>query len=418
MRVIENLMPIQIPERGSERISADRFAKLRETQEFWNLVDRNLITVRTLASGETQLNAGSFVGRAVCGDELIEIVEKVPGSLEALISYLSNDAIRIERLSGARTNIGRLMSHLVAGFLQLARAYLTKGMEFEYGHENSRGPLVLGAIRIPATVRLRARGFQHHVAFDRTVVSHETTKNVAIGRTLREIESIARLIDLDAASVAQARALRMYFDDYPVAAALSRETIASECEELLQSDSADADLLALCALLLRHESFEPSRWTGASTPRSWFINLESLFEQALRQAIDKVDYAGLSAAKSGAPDRSIFKPPIHETATPDIVLLQEGQTVGIGDAKYKVPEHKPARSDIYQLIVHAAAFNSSVCFLAYPSDHFGSQFFGETVTGAEVHTYKLDVGDLEGSVLSMLEDLDCWRPQSVLDNAA
>lgn len=410
-------MPIQIAERGSEQVCASKFAELRNTQEFWNLIDRDLVTVKILASGGAVLSAGPFVGRAICGDELVEIVEKIPGSLEALVSYLANEAITIEPILGARTQIGRLMRYLVRAFLQEARRYLTLGMEFEYRREKGQGPLVLGPIRIPATLRLRARGFRHHVAFDRTIASRETVKNVAVSRALREVELIARLVELDSASIVQARALRMYFEDYRSVATNSRQGLADECEALLHFEDADADLLALCALLLRHESFETTDWIGATAPRSWFINLESLFERALLHAIDQVGYAGLSAAKGTDFKRSVFRRPAHGAANPDIVLLQDGLTVGIGDAKYKAWHDKPIRSDLYQLMVHSEAFGSSVSFLAYASDHYQSRFLGESVTGAEVHMYALDVGNLETSVTSMLENLDFAMPKSIIDNA-
>lgn len=410
-------MSIRILERGSERISARQFAELRNTQEFWKLVDQDFLTVRMLPSGGALLSAGPFVGRAICGSELVEIVEKIPGSLEALMGYLSYESIAIERIPGARTQIGRLILHLVRGFLQETRRYLSRGMEFEYRYESHQSPLVRGAIRIPATVRLRARGFRHHVAFDRTVVSHETMKNVAIGRALREVELISRLVELDAASVVQARALRMYFAEYRGAEDSSRQRLADKCEVLLRSEHSDPELLALCALLLRHESFEISEWIGDSAPRSWFINLESLFERALRLAIDQVSYADLSVAKGSDFNRSIFRPPAHQAAHPDIVLLQDGQAVGVGDAKYKVWHERPVRSDLYQLLVHSAAFGSSVSFLAYASDQYSCKVLGESVTGAEVHTYALDVSDLETSVEMMLENLDYVRSISVGDNA-
>ena len=93
-------------------------------------------------------------------------------------------------------------------------------------------------------------------------------------------------------------------------------------------------------------------------------------------------------------------------ADPDLVLLQDGGVVGVGDAKYKAWTGDPARSDLYQLLVHAASFSSPVCFLVYAYDSFASIFMGQSVTGASTHAFALDVTDLTGGVTKMLNELD------------
>ena len=80
--------------------------------------------------------------------------------------------------------------------------------------------------------------------------------------------------------------------------------------------------------------------------------------------------------------------------------------VGVGDAKYKAWSGDPARSDLYQLLVHAASFSSPVCFLVYAHDSFRSIFMGQSVTGASTHAFALDVTDLSGGVMQMLTELD------------
>ena len=72
---------------------------------------------------------------------------------------------------------------------------------------------------------------------------------------------------------------------------------------LASSDRQHSDLLALAAILLRHESFELGAWLGDSTPRSWFINLERLFEDALLHETNRLKFAGIEARK-----RSLISP--------------------------------------------------------------------------------------------------------------
>ena len=399
-------MSIFVPERGNTEISAAQFERLQASSEFWVLIDRGVLGAVLRPTGAAQLTAGPYVGRAVCGDQIVEIVEKIPGALSSLLGYASGAAFRLESPPGARTEIGPLIRLLVSAFLTEARRYLSQGREFRYSRRRDCGPMVAGAIQVPATAQMRARGLRHQIVFDRTVVTHETEKNIVVSRALREVEHIASAVGIDASDVTQARALGMYFDEYQSSRARARLELGRVAEKLASAGRLDTTLLALAALLLRHESFEHADWLGDTTPRTWFVNLERLFEDALLQQINRVNFAGLTARRGSSFGRSIYAPPEHERADPDIVLMQNSDIVGVGDAKYKNWSGSPARSDVYQLLVHGSAFGSPVCFLAYASDTYQSVFLGQSVTGAAVHVYALDVTNLEHSVAAMLDDLD------------
>lgn len=399
-------MPISVPERGRSTVSASQLEALQASPAFWGLVERGIVSVTLSPGGGARLSAGPYVGRAVCGDEILEIVEKIPGALRSLLSYASGLAFRLEPVSGARTEIGPLIELLVSVFLAETRRYLTRGKEFRYSRKRHLSPTVAGAIRIPATAQVRARGMLHQIVFDRTVVTYETYKNIVVNRALREIERIAGTVGLDASVVTNARSLRMYFEDYASSIDKGRAELARTSERLALADAADTTLLSLAALLLRHESFDNTAWLGDSTPRTWFVNLEQLFEDALRQQINRARYAGLVARRGSTFGRSVYTPPDYARVDPDIVLLQSAEVVGVGDAKYKSWSETPARSDIYQLLVHGAAFSSPVCFLAYASDEYRPLVLGHSVTGAAVHAYALDITDLEAGVSAMLSDLD------------
>lgn len=253
---------------------------------------------------------------------------------------------------------------------------------------------------------MRARGLPHLIVFDRTVISHDTDKNVVVKRALREIEHIAAAVPIEAADIVQSRALGMYFDDSGGSWEEPRLGLAYRAEQLAASDWQHNDLLALAAILLRHESFELGAWLGDATPRSWFINLERLFEDAVLHEANRLKFAGIEARRGASFRQSIFEPPVFSRADPDLVFLQDGDVVGVGDAKYKTWTGDPARSDVYQLLVHAASFASPVCFLVYAHDSFASIFIGQSVTGASTHAFALDVTDLTDGVTKMLSELD------------
>lgn len=399
-------MLVQVPERGSATIAAEEMASIRESPEFWALVDRGILSTTLLPAGRVRLDAGPFVGRCRCGDSTVEIVEKIPGALRSLLAYASGSAFRLEAVPGVRTELGPLIALLVRAFLTETRAYLTAGKEFRYARRRERGSLVGGAINVAGTARLRARGLPHLIVFDRPVISHQTEKNTILKRALREIEHIAAAMPIESSDIVQSRALGMYFDDSDMSREQPRLDVAYQAERMASSDPRYGDLLSLAAILLRHESFELGAWLGDATPRSWFINLERLFEDALLHELNRLRYAGIEGRKGSALRHSIFLAPVFSRADPDLVLMQDGGVVGVGDAKYKAWTGDPARSDLYQLLVHGASFSSPVCFLVYAHDSFASSFIGQSVTGAATHAFALDVNDLTGGVSRMLHELD------------
>lgn len=399
-------MLVQVPERGSATLGAEEMAGLEGSPEFWALAERGILSTTLLPGGRARLDAGPYVGRCRCGDSVVEIVEKIPGALRSLLAYASGSAFRLEAVTGVRTELGPLVALLIHAFLTETRAYLTAGKEFRYARRRERGSLVGGAINVAGTARLRARGLPHLIVFDRPVISHQTEKNTILKRALREIEHIATAVTIEPSDLVQARALGMYFDDADSSAALPRLDVAYRAEQLASSDLRHGDLLALAAILLRHESFEVGAWIGEATPRSWFINLERLFEDALTRELNRIHYAGIEGRKGASMIRSVFLAPTFSRADPDLVLIQDGGVVGVGDAKYKAWTGDPARADLYQLLVHGAAFASPVCFLVYAHDSFASSFVGQSVTGAATYAFALDVHDLTDGVQRMLEELD------------
>lgn len=397
-------MLVQVPERGSAEIAKGVFERLAASPAFWGLVERGIVAITLRPNGGAQLSGGAFVGRAVCGDVTLEIVEKIPGALEALLGYASGTALRIERLPGSRTELGPLVAHLAAAYLEEARRYLSRGREFDYVWQRDRGPLAGGRLSMSGTALLRARGLPHLIAFDRREVSYANDTNLVVQCALRELELIATLVGLDDAALAEARALGMFFE--PAVVLQTRASLAELADSLAMRDQANHDLLALAALLLRHESFEQDQPLGPKTPRSWFLNLERLFEDAILREINRLGFAGLTAQHGSRLGRSYLRSPHYGRADPDIVLIQDSLTAGVGDAKYKEWSRQPARSDIYQLLVHAAAFDAQVAFLVYPNDRFEVTEVGESVTGCSVHSFGIDLTTLSAGVEAMLHELD------------
>src|SRR4051812_12150103 len=100
---------IEVRERGSVDVDAEAFASLAEEPGFWALLDNGILTTSHPRVDTTRLHGTRYVGRALVGQTTINVVEKVPGSLAALISYASGGAFRVPPAEAAASPLGGLI---------------------------------------------------------------------------------------------------------------------------------------------------------------------------------------------------------------------------------------------------------------------------------------------------------------------
>ena len=211
------------------------------------------------------------------------------------------------------------------------------------------------------------------------MIDRNVELNQVVLAALRQVESLAPLIGLGSGVLARARGLSQYFDDARTQAVIfaARSQWAARAEHLgLNEDSLERrDLASLAAVILSHQSFEFAAAASARAPRAWFVNLESLFERAVRNGIRLVR-PQLLAPRIDRP--KIFTASNAFGADPDIVLrASSGECLAIGDVKYKDwpgDSSEGLHGDLYQLLVHAAAFEAGSAFLVYPHDRFSGPF--------------------------------------------
>ncbi|WP_411838910.1 5-methylcytosine restriction system specificity protein McrC [Paracoccus sp. ME4] len=403
---------IHVPERGTLDLQSAEWQKVSRSAIFWNLVDRGILSVEQLRGGRARLKGNCYVGRSRVADDLvIEMHEKVPGSLAALLNFSAGTDFRIEHVPGPKSDLGPLIAILIEHFVGAVRLYASRGRQFQYDRIKMTGSLIGGRLDVTRTTKLWAQGLRHLAAFEKNEVAFNTPVNRTILSALREIERIARLVALPPQTLAQARSMAMLFSDCRTAEVLfgARSEAARQAERLAAStsDKALSDILGLASIVLAHESFDYGQNVGGTTPRSWFLNLETLFERAVRRSIESaLANSGQVATGRRASPRIFPTVSAAFRANPDLVVRQKSAgRPCIGDVKYKQWSGSPAASDIYQLLVHSSAYEADRSFLAFPADDFFSHDLGEAVTGASVSVYGLDVRRLEQDVSLMLRDL-------------
>lgn len=384
-----------MPERGFADVSEDVWRRLVVTRSFWALVDRKIVSISHPVAKGARLHGGSFVGRITCGEILVELHEKLPGALQALLRFASHETFYVAAAPSPSSELGELVVLLIQQFLAAVAAYVTRGRQAVYVRERRTGSLVGGRMRLTDTIRLRARGLGHMIAFDRTAISYKTNLNRVVYGALREVEQIAATIPLPSGDKAQARAFAMLFSDCHTGRLRHEErlelvTLAERCatDELAGQLR---DIAALASVVLAHQSFEHETSTRPSVPRAWFLNLEKLFETACRSVLRQICWGRFVVDRRQLNPPQIFQHEAHEyRAYPDLVIRAE-EAHAIGDVKYKEWTGRASASDVYQLLVHASAFETDCCFLVFPSDRYEMRELGGSVTGALTWLFAIDI---------------------------
>ncbi|MEK6251656.1 MAG: hypothetical protein AABM43_06900 [Actinomycetota bacterium] len=396
--------PLQIPERGHADVSPEDWARLSGEAELWRLVERGILRVSEVSRGRFRLHGTSYVGRAEIGGVQLELVEKVPGALRALIGFASQSAFRVEEVEAPTSELGELAALLISAYVSALRGHVSQGLEFRYAEELHVGSLGGGRLDIRETIRVRTRGRRHVAAFRRPVIRHDTRRNRVLLAALVEVERLAKVVPVPREDLSRARGLAQFFHDARDVEVLfgDRRPLVEEARRLSSEErhSAVGDLLALAAVVVARESFELGAEEVGTVPRSWFLNLETLFEHAVRSVLARICAADVRTGSAFG--RPVFSGSTSQfNADPDLVVGGPPRFEAIGDVKYKEwPGTDVARhhADLYQLVVHAKAFETEEAFLVFPGERFERRDLGVATTGARTRLFAVDVLRLDAEL--------------------
>lgn len=403
---------VRVPERGHAEVDATAWRRLSASSEFWDLVERKILAVSSPRRGRVRLTGGSHVGRAHIDGVALELHEKVPDALASLLRYLGHGSLRMLKTASPLADLNELARFLVHTFLVSVREYIGRGRERRYTSERHVGSLVGGRIDVTRTLRLRARGLPHLAAFDRNELVFDTPLNRVVYAALMEAERLDRVLHLTPRDLAAARALSVAFADCRDAkeVRVRREAVVQYATDVAErtEDTARRDLATLAGVVLSHESFSLADPSGRLAPRAWFLNLETLFESAVRAVLAR------ELASSGGDGklwpresvtRRIFSKVADEfRANPDLVIEAHGD-VTVGDVKYKAWDGSAGASDLYQLLVHAKTYDAERCFLVYPHDAFEVLHLGMSSTGCDAWLFAVDIRALEADIRRVMQTM-------------
>lgn len=385
--------------RLSEPLPRDLQDGLFRHPEFWRLVDSNILEVRGTAAGFSLRPAG-YVGRVTLGDVQIRVDPKVQGALEALITYASSGAFHIERIPSATTDPGQLTALLIGEYLHAVGTYLQAGRTLRPRWRHDKSTFIRGQLDVPRTMRLHARGERHLAAQRVRVQSFDTPLNTLLARALRCVDLLAAGLNEGPSIRARARGYLL------VLGGPSTETTAERVEASQLARPIERDVAELAAALVAGAGFEPHapRRPGV-VPRSWFLSMERLFEQAVRAEF-RASPSVRDVNEGRALARWVFPQPALGRADPDLlVFLRTGDTV-VGDVKYKEWTGRADVSDLYQLLTHAQTFSAIHAFLVYPGEAFEAVDLGRSAVGVHVCLFAVRVKSLREDISAALHHIE------------
>jgi hypothetical protein len=395
---------VTVLERGSCDVAAADWAALARHADFWKIVERGIVRAIARPDGRGRLEGAGWVGRIRFADIDLDVTEKIPGALGGLLRVDSRPNVRVEVGAAVVRDAGVLLAQIAEAFVREVRQYASSGLEFHYRSEPEVAALIAGRLNVRGTTRLRAQGRRHLLAFERSAISQDTELNRIAVAGLREVERLSRFIDLPTTTVVTARGLAPLFANArdPRTLALRRGALATRAREHAgRADARWPSLLRLAGALLAAQGFSLENSTIEDVPRSWFVDLESLFEREVRRVLQDAAPAGMVVTTdAGRP--SIFETPNRLfRADPDFVVERASKPIVTGDVKYKDWPGADAagalHSDLYQLLVHAKAHGTEVGMLVFPGANYEERVLTNAATGSDILLTALDMKDLEGS---------------------
>lgn len=360
---------IDVAERSTVEVDPALYRRLEDSQAFVDLIDAGIFSLVRSRKVPFGIKAGAYVGQVVLEDGVIvRATEKSAGALAALLAWALPSDIRELRVPTTAGEEGHLLRLFAERLTEHVSAYVGVGRLKEYVSSKAITASPHGRIDIRSSIRLRSQGVRDRVA----VVFPALTANVLANRLISLGLAVTERVNprlLGESLLARVRASSMLFEDADDL--IHRRPRSSELQSLfdeaLTTTRRDPGLIGALTYA-RIISLHLGAWSHLRDdrlPASYFLNLETLFEDAVRQTWKELSPAHTVRTGASCELSIFFDVPRRYEAEPDIVVESDGRFIAVADCKYK-DEVVPSNSDVYQLAVHTEAFESQRAVLVYP----------------------------------------------------
>ncbi|CAM3785982.1 McrC family protein [Smaragdicoccus niigatensis] len=416
-----------VKERGTASVSRSTYAFLNEHQGFAGLVDDGIVTLVRSKNAGAAIRAGAYVGSAhLEGFGTISIVPKIPGAFEALLEWAVPDDVR-ESVTPSVVGAGApILDQFLTRFLDAMARYLTDGRRRQYDFRDRVGAVPHGRLDVRRTVKLESRGRAGVLAYRERHLSPANDLNRFLALALFAAEEYCASVG-SPRQLARTRTYASLFEDVDwrgfVTAPLQRTLdLFQNADALTTTDFAHNAVQYGRALLLHLGAWPTDGSTGVTVPHSFFLNLETLFEDAVRNVLASVS----PVAKGATLKRTMFTdlPGIY-VADPDVVADVDECRIVL-DMKYRdLKGGTPDNGAFYQLHSHAKTLGAAAMALVYPLEAAGDDAWtvralGHTRDKIKSFVVQVDVSRIADGMIgawyelrNQLRDEDRVRPTRI-----
>ena len=402
-------MKVVVRERSTTEIDERTYRTLESAPEFWTLVEGGVFALIRGKGKRFGLRAGAFVGQfSIKNDFHVQVTEKIPGAVAGLIRCSSPDDLKVLFSPSLHGDSETLLSEFARQLIHAVGRYISHGRVKAYLPLTSELATPKGRINMRASVERLARGRKGRLVCTRSVLSPDLPENQLIGLGLAIAESYLSGEMAHSETVALCRMYAPLFED------VQWRWVARQPESERQRlfDAAlsrvhrDTDLyvaLAYARALVMHLGAWASDDESVLTPHSYFLNLESLFENAVRQELRNL--VGVDRVQRGVERGTPMFVALADRyiVDPDIVI--DGSELIVCDCKYKDIAMYPDHADVYQLTAHAQALDSRKSALIVPGESQSLRKLGTTAANLTVFVSQVRPQELQLDLASLVEEM-------------
>lgn len=394
---------LELRERTTTSVQEETFHRLQGSRRAKQLLQDGVISFINSRTTPFGVRCGCYVGQALLesGFRLI-IHEKDAGALRNLLHYSVPEDVRESQLPSPVASESELLILFAERFLEHLGYYLRHGRLKIYDSELRKTNSPRGRIDLGRTMRSSARGDAVSISCWVPQLTGDILPNRLLALGLLAVESLfgasknEQVLDLT----------RMYaplFSDVLNRQQLSQKQASIAFDQAFQSSRVVSDLrhalLYARALVLNLGAWPDINVGYAEVPHSFFINLETLYENAIRTALSESLPASFQTSKGSRLNCPTFVSlPDRYVADPDLVVLKDNSPVFVGDCKYKVIDGYPGHSDIYQLLSHSNSIHCKTAALVYPGNKFSLMEVGVTGDGVTAYMFQVRTNALHEDV--------------------
>lgn len=406
---------ITATERSTESLNRTQYGRLEKSDSFVKLLENGVVTLLRSQQIPFGVRGSSLVGQALLEDGTrLVIQEKSPGALKALLNWSLPEDLRAVEIPSSVSATGPVLQIYARQFLTHLGYYLRHGRIKNYRSEFRSSSTPSGRVDIKGTLRLYARGVRGKIAQHNSILTADILVNRLLALAIRDVERLFDLEDGDRQMLGLARMYAPLFQDVQQreVEVWGWKTKARAFEQVLANIRMTDELqkaLSYARAILLHLGAWSDDERGFAIPDSFFLNLETLFQDAVTQVLHET-VAPIPTSKGRTLGYPLF-PELRDRyiADPDFVIGRESNPFLVGDCKYKDLSGFPAHSDVYQVLSHCLALKNSTALLVYPGDQFRLSKLGETTSGITVHWCTVRIADLKTDLRACMKQFELSR---------